>query len=151
MDNTNSLIRDYSHSAFQTVFHRYFDEMGIAVNNWPGLFDQMTDDAEPTFLRKDENGRIIGFIQFTKIIMTSWFFEDRCGFIREFWVDPSCRSQGHGTALLNAAENWLRKQGLCRVLLTTDTAEVFYLRHGYLREESMIARNNAPVYVKLLE
>lgn len=150
MEYKDQIIRDYSGQAFQAAFRAYFDEMGGQVSNWDGLFAQMTDEGEPTVIRMDENGRVIGFIQFCRIEMTCWFFEDRCGFIREFWIAPEHRGRGHGTALLAQAEGWFRRQGIARMLLTTDTAEGFYMLHGYHRDESMVAKNRSPVYVKVI-
>lgn len=151
MEYTDQLIRQYEDEGTRTAFHQYFDEMGIQVSNWDGPFTQMTDDGEPAIVRLDEEGQVIGFIQFGRIIMTSWFFEDRLGFIREFWVHPGYRNRGHGAQLLEKAEAWFKKQGICRMILTTDTAEKFYLRHGYQRDESIMAKNRAPVYVKTME
>lgn len=151
MKYTNLLIRDYSDPAFQKAFRQYFQELGVSVSNWDGLFAQMTDDGCACFIRRDEADRIIGFIQFSKLSMTSWFFEDRCGFVQEFWVAPECRRQGHGAALLAQTEEWFRRQGICRMILTTDTAEKFYLRHGYRRDVSIVAKNRAPVFVKEME
>ena len=145
---TEKTIHDYSDQAFQTAYCAYFAEMGMQVSNWEGLFTQMTDEGEPTIIRMDENGRVIGFIQFCRVEMTCWFFEDRYGFIREFWVAPEHRSQGHGTALLKQAEAWFAKQGVCKMILTPDTAEGFYIRHGYRRDEGIVAKNRSPVYVK---
>lgn len=151
MQYTDQLIRTYDSKPFQEAFRAYFAELGVQVTNWDGLFAQMTDDGDPTLLRTDDAGQVIGFIQFTTIHMTSWFFEARPGFVREFWVAPAHRGQGHGTALLAQAEQWFRQQGLGPMILTTDTAEAFYLHRGYRREKDVVARNRAPVYVKALE
>lgn len=145
---TDKLIRDYSDIRFQTAFRAYFEELGGRVSNWQGLFAGMTDEGEPTILRVDESGNVIGFIQFTRLIMTSWFFEDRYGFIREFWVAPQYRGKGHGSALLQQAEAWFGKQGITRMILTTDTAAAFYMHRGYRLNESVVAKNRAPVYIK---
>jgi len=151
MQYTDKLIRTYDSLAFQEAFRAYFAELGVHVTNWDGLFAQMTDDGDPTILRTDDAGKVIGFIQFATICMTSSFFEARPGFVKEFWVSPAHRGQGHGTALLAQAEEWFRRQGLGPMMLTTDTAEAFYLHRGYRRERDVVARNRAPVYVKALE
>ena len=111
---TEKTIHDYSDQAFQTAYRAYFAEMGMQVSNWEGMFTQMTDEGEPTIIRMDENGRVIGFIQFCRVEMTCWFFEDRYGFIREFWVAPEYRSQGYGTALLEQAEAWFANRASAR-------------------------------------
>ena len=145
---TDEFIRDYDYMDFQKAFKAYFAELGIQVTNWDGLFRQMTDEGVPAIVRRDEQGKIIGFVQFSRIEMTCWFFEDRYGFVQEFWIAPEHRGQGHGTALLRQAEEWFEKQGVHKMILTTDTAEAFYLRHGYRRDEHVVAKNRSPVYVK---
>ena len=145
---TNQLIRDYNDADFQEAFKAYFAELGVQVTNWEGLFEQMTDEGVPAIVRRDEQGAMVGFIQFGRIDMTSWFFEDRYGFIREFWVAPECRGKGQGSALLEQAEAFFRKQGVVKMILTTETAAEFYLKRGYRRDEAVVAKNRNPVYVK---
>ncbi len=45
------------------------------------------------YVRIDDNGETVGFIQFTAITMNSWFFSTDMGFIREFWVNEKYRKQ----------------------------------------------------------
>ena len=108
---TDQFIRDYNHVDFQNAFRAYFTELGIQVTDWNGLFQQMTDEGVLAIVRKNEQGTVIGFIQFSRIEMTSWFFEERYGFIQEFWIAPEYRGQGQGTSLLKQAEGWFEKQG----------------------------------------
>lgn len=178
MKYTDRMIREYmSDTAFQSAFRRYCGEMGIRVTNWDGLFAAMGEtgreftwtqrdgagqvqsfaagmnatDRDCTWTRRDENGEVVGFIQFTAMDMMSWFFRARCGFIREFWIAPALRRQGHGTQLLRMAEEHLAAQGCAYILLTTDSAPDFYRRHGYTRQKGIAARNEADVFVKALE
>ena len=92
----------------------------------------------------------LGFLQFRPTAFTSWFFEETCGFIREFWVAEACRGRGHGAALLRLAEEHFKAQGIFTSILTTRTAERFYLREGYQRAPGCRAKNGDPVYVKRL-
>ena len=144
----DKLIREYNDQAFQTAFRSYFMEMDIQVSNWEGLFAEMTDEGVATILREDEKGQVVGFIMVSRIEMTSWFFEDRYGFIREFWVAPEYRNRGIGAELLAQAEAFFARQGIHKMILTSDTAEGFYRKHGYRRDEGIMAKNKAPVYVK---
>lgn len=75
-------------------------------------------------------------------------FDLSAGFIREFWVDPAYRVQGHGSALLKKAERFFTERGVHRILLTTDTAEDFYLRRGYIHAPDIRAKNGDAVFVK---
>ena len=177
MQYTDRLINTYDDPAFQTAFRRYVGELGVKVTNWAGLFAGMgekcreytwthrdetgrvtsftawmnEDDQDHSWVRKDENGEAIGFIQFTTMDMGSWFFRARCGFIREFWIREELRRQGHGSALLRQAEDWLREQGCLCVLLTTDTAPGFYEKQGYTRQTGIEARNKDAVFTKMLK
>ncbi len=144
----DKLIREYNDQAFQTAIRAYFVEMGIQVSNWEGLFAGMTDEGVATILREDESGQVVGFIMFSRIEMTSWFFEDQYGFIQEFWVTPEQRNRGIGDELLAQAEAFFARQGIHKMILTSDTAERFYLKHGYRKDEGIVAKNKAPVYVK---
>lgn len=147
----DQIIRGAQHEGFRDALRRYFGEMNIRVTNWDGLFRQMDDDGDPVILRTDDGGQVVGFIMFVTMSMTSWFFESRHGFVREFWVAPGYRGRGHGGALLAQAEAWFRDRGIGEMILTTDTACDFYLRRGYRRDENTVAKNRAPVYRKRLE
>ena len=90
------------------------------------------------------------FIQFKPIKFSSWFFEETCGFIREFWISEAYRNAGHGTELLRLAEDYFKKHGMYTSILTTDTAERFYLKHGYQNAWGCEAKNKDAVFVKHL-
>ncbi len=176
MTYTDTLINEYTDAAFQTAFRTYFGELGCRVTNWDGLFASMNDqhreytwsqrddagrvtsftawmnenDQDYAWTRRDESGAVVGFIQFTTMDMSSWFFKAKCGFIREFWIREDLRHQGHGTELLQKAEDWLKEQGCLCILLTTDTAPDFYEKHGYHHEPGIQARNKDNVFVKRL-
>ncbi len=176
MKYTDVLINNYDDAAFQTAFRAYLEELGCRVTNWDGLFAGMgergreytwtrrdaagqvtafaawmnADEHDAAWVRRDEEGRVVGFIQFTPMELSSWFFRVQCGFIREFWVAPELRRQGHGAQLLQLAEETLTDCGCAYAILTTDTAPDFYRRHGYGHLPEMTARNNSPVFVKRL-
>lgn len=151
MHYTDILINHYDDQAFQTAFHRYFDELGVKVSNWDGLFAEMSQSgSDYAWVRREESGAVVGFIQFTAMEMNSWFFTAKCGFLREFWITPELRRQGHGGQLLQMAEDWLRAQGCAYAILTTDTAPDFYRKHGYTLQRGIQAKNKDDVYVKTL-
>ena len=145
------MMEDFTGPAFRQVFSLYFKELGIEVRDWDGLFREMNTDGRGNraFLRM-AGDQPVGFIQFCPMELASWFFTKRAGLVREFWVAPAYRGQGHGRALLTLAEDWLRAQGLPLVLLTTDTAPEFYLRMGYRPDPGFQANNHDAVYRKEL-
>jgi GNAT superfamily N-acetyltransferase len=60
---------------------------------------------------------------------------DAAGFVHDVAVDPGARRTGAGTALLEAAIEWLREQGAPRVMLWTATqnhdAQRVFARLGF--------------------
>lgn len=148
---TDELITDFSHPLFQEAFRIYFAELGISIKNWAGLFQEMNDEGgNIAFLRTAKDGAIIGFIQFRSIMFTSSFFEETCGFIREFYIAEEFRNRGHGMDLLYLAENYFKEKGIFTSILTTDTAEEFYRRNGYEEARGCKAKNQDKVLVKRL-
>jgi len=142
-------IADFSDPAFQTAFRAYFDELGIAVADWNGLFAQMNDEGDnEALLAVRGDGQTIGFIQYRPIEFSSWFFSETCGLIREFWVSGPFRGFGIGSALLRHAEERFARQGVHTMILTTDSASGFYEKHGYVRAPGCRARNEDEVFVK---
>ncbi len=146
---SDTLLSDFTNAAFQKAFQRYFSELGIDVQDWDDLFRQMNEEGgNEAFVRIGSDGAIIGFIQYKPITLTSWFLEETRGFIREFWIDEAYRGQGHGAALLQLAEQRFKQQGICTIVLTTDTAERFYLQNGYRKAPACNAKNGYAVYRK---
>ena len=147
----NILISDFNNLDFQNMFKSYFGELGVSVSDWNKLFKAMNDENRNlAYLRYDESGCPIGFIQFTVITFSSGFFETKIGFIREFWVNSNFRNFGHGSELLRLTEEYFINNGVYKSILTTYTAERFYVRHGYVKDVDITAKNDYDVYVKRL-
>ncbi len=138
-------------TAYQEAFRAYFGELGCHVTNWEGLFAEMDESADLSWTRRDETGRVIGFIQFSLMDMTSWFFRAKYGFIREFWVAPEHRRQGHGDALLRMAEDSIAQRGVLQAILTTQTAAEFYRKRGYVYNPNFVAKNGDEVFIKVFQ
>ena len=51
---------------------------------------------------------------------------------------------------MNRAEGYFREHGMLISILTTDTAERFYLRHGYQHAPGCHAKNNDTVFIRRL-
>lgn len=145
-------ITDFLNPLFQTAFKDYFKELGVNVKDWNSLFHEMNADKETVaFLRTDSTGKTVGFIQFKKEEMKNWFFTEKIGFIREFWVANDFRKQGQGKALLNLAEQYFVENDVYKTILTTNTVPDFYVKRGYVKDISYNAKNNYDVYVKSLK
>lgn len=145
------LISDFSDPLFQSAFKQYFTELGIKAANWDGLFKEMNDEGDNSaFIRVAEDGKMIGFIQFKPITFTSSFFEETYGFIREFWIAEEFRNNGHGTELISLAETYFCENDINTSILTTDTAEHFYEKHGYIKTPGCKAKNRDNVFIKRL-
>lgn len=145
------LIRDFTDPGFREGFRLYFRELGIDVRDWDGLFGEMDRDGRGNlaYLRT-EGGRTVGFIQFCAMDCDGWFMTKTLGFVREFWIAPEHRGQGHGSELLGLAEGYFAQEGVTTVALTTDTAPGFYVKHGYRHDPGFKAKNGDPVYIKHL-
>lgn len=151
VDFKTDLITDFSHPQFQEAFKQYFKELEIEFEDYDNLFKEMTEEGNEAFVAAASPSEIIGFIQFKTDKLSNWFFEENIGFIREFWICPKFREKGFGAALLKQAETHFLKQGLRKVVLTSDTAPLFYLKHGYHKDLSYNPINKDEVFVKLLD
>ena len=123
------------------------------VTNWEGLFAEISNSPACFFVRRNQSGDVIGFLLFSMTdATTAWrgFYTTRLGCIEEFCIAPEYRAQGHGTALLQLAENHFRQLGCAYAILTTDTAPRFYEQQGYKLQKGITAKNKADVYVKSL-
>ncbi len=142
-------LSEFHDRNFQIAFMKYFEEMDIHLDDWNGLWQEMNEDKETrAFVRVSDTGSVIGFIQFKPITFKSDFFEETCGFIREFWVDAPLRNQRHGTELITLAEKYFIENHIFTCILSTDSAERFYKRHGYVKASGCLAKNHMDVYVK---
>lgn len=144
------LITDFSDPVFQSMFKQYFAEIDVKVKDWEGLFSEMNtqNGGNTAYIRTCDN-EPAGFIQFTEVALENWFFKERLGFIREFWVTEKFRKQGQGTELLYLAEKYFKDKGIRRVVLTAEENEQqFYLNRGYRICENIQAKNGMAVSVK---
>lgn len=76
-------------------------------------------DPDCAVLVAEVEGRVAGYV-YAAIEPLSWKeLRDECGYIHDLVVDPEQRGHGAGTALLEAACEWLRGRGMPRVVLGT--------------------------------
>ncbi len=73
--------------------------------------------------------------------------DGRRGFIYHTAVDPSCRRQGVGTALVNAALSALKNEGITKVALVVfsrnDAGNAFWQKQGFTLRDDLCYRNLA--------
>lgn len=144
-------ITDFSDPLFQTAFQLYFEELGIQLDDWDELFNFMNEDGgNVAIIKVDEKKQVVGFIQFKIDELKNWFFEEKVGFIWEFWVSQAFRGQDYGSQLLKSAENYFLDHNIYKAILTTDTAPGFYEKQGYVRDASYRADNEDEVFTKIL-
>ena len=142
------LIKDFNDPSFCNAFKMYFNELKIQVKDWKGLFDEMNQTDNLAFLMK-KNNETIGFIQFKLDEFTNWFFNEKIGFIREFWIREDYRNHGYGSVLLDECEKYLLRNNIHRILLTADDAIDFYKKKGFQLSE-ITAVNEMDVLSKFI-
>jgi hypothetical protein len=54
------------------------------------------------------------------------------------------------TGFIERTEEYFSSQDIYKTILTTDTAESFYIRRGYQKEPDISAKNNDTVFIKSL-
>ena len=150
MNYKDFVITDFLDIRFQKAFKKYFKELGIEVKDWDGLFNEINEDKNTRAIVRMKNDDVVGFIMYQAIVFESWFFEEKCGFVREFWISNDLRNLGHGSDLINQVESYFKNQEIYRLVLTTHTAEEFYFKHGYKLLKSCKAKNGDDVFVKII-
>ena len=149
----DTLMTDMTDVAVQKAFRAYFEELGVNVNDWDGLFAEISASPDCFFIRRNQNGDVIGFLLFTITgaeTACRGFFSTLLGWIEEFWIAPEYRRQGHGTALLCLAEKHFTQLDCAYAILTTETAPLFYEKQGYKLQKGITAKNKSNVYIKPL-
>ena len=54
------VVDDFSHVIFQNAFKQYFEELGIKVNDWEGLFEEITKEGgNKAYIRINEDETIV--------------------------------------------------------------------------------------------
>lgn len=103
------------------------------------LGSQIEEDGSVVFVAERQR-KIVGYV-YAAIEPLSWKeLRDECGFIHDLLVADVARRAGIGEALLEEAIEWLREQGLPRVVLGTaaqnETARRLFDRRGF--RETMV-------------
>lgn len=98
------------------------------------LASQLDEDGAAVFVAERQR-RIVGYA-YAAIEPMSWKdLRDECGFIHDLLVSEGARGGGIGEALLDAAIEWLREQGMPRAVLGTaaqnERARRLFERRGF--------------------
>ena len=141
-------IKDFKDPLFCNAFKMYFKELKIEVKDYESLFNEMNEEGNNLAYICANQDEILGFIQFQENQFENWFFKEKFGYIREFWVRQDVRNQGLGTKLLHECETYFKSQGIERILLTSDEAISFYEKKGYRLSRSCKAINQDQVLSK---
>jgi ribosomal protein S18 acetylase RimI-like enzyme len=109
------------------LHHRFDRQRFIAPPDRPEegyawfLGTQLDSDDSVIFVACDGDV-ILGYV-YAAIEPMSWKeLRDRCGFVHDVIVDSTHRRHGVASALLNAAFDWLKSEGMPRVVLGTASA-----------------------------
>jgi len=142
------LIKDFTDPIFKNAFIEYFNELGIQVKDFDGLFDLMNNEGGNQAFIVTQADECIAFLQFRNDELNHWFFKEEVCFIREFWVKLDFRKRHIGVELMNQIEAYARNMNIYKLILTTHTAEAFYLKNGFVVDKSYIANNGQSVMIK---
>jgi GNAT superfamily N-acetyltransferase len=123
----------HTHYAFDA--HRFLDPGEGAESGYAGFLVSQLDDEASIVLVAEANDHVVGYV-YAAIEPLSWKeLRDQCGFIHDLLVTGEARRSGVGEALLNQAIDWLRAQGMPRVVLGTaaqnETAQRLFKRRGF--------------------
>jgi GNAT superfamily N-acetyltransferase len=122
-----------THYAFDD--RRFLEPNQADAAGYARFLESQLDEQDAVVLLAEQQGRIVGYV-YAAIEPLSWKdLRDECGFIHDLLVADVARRTGVGEALLNAAIEWLREQGMPRVVLGTaaqnDTARRLFERRGF--------------------
>ncbi|MBI5260696.1 MAG: GNAT family acetyltransferase [Bradyrhizobium sp.] len=121
-------------------------DIGSVITLWErcGLTRPWNDPASDIALaRRGENSTILvgrdnGVIVATVLVG----HEGHRGWVYYLAVDPDCRKQGHGRTMMTAAEDWLRKAGIEKLMLMVraenEAVKAFYESIGYGQQPRLI-------------
>ena len=102
----------------------------------------MADPLMPVFVMERPDGKLGGFIEAGTRKYADGCETSPVGYLEGWLVDEDLRGQGIGKALMNAAENWARSQGLHEIAsdtwLENDISINAHLKMGYEEVERLV-------------
>src|SRR6188508_3353018 len=121
-----------THYAFDPL--RFLEPGGGDSGGYSSFLASQLGEDEVVLFVAERQRRVVGYV-YGAIEPMSWKdLRDECGFVHDLVVSEAARGGGIGEALLDAAIEWLREQGMPRVVLGTaaqnDRAQRLFERHG---------------------
>ena len=122
-----------AHYAFDA--QRFLEPGGGDDDGYARFLGSQLDEDGSIVLVAERQRRIVGYA-YAAIEPLSWKdLRGECGFVHDLLVADAARGAGIGEALLDAAIEWLREQGMPRVVLGTaaqnETAQRLFKRRGF--------------------
>ena len=104
-----------------------------------GLLD---DPLSPVFVAARSNGKLGGFLEAGMRKYADGCESSPVGYIEGWYVDEDLRGQGIGTALIKAAEDWARSQGMTEMAsdtwLENEASIQSHLKLGYEETDRLV-------------
>lgn len=135
-------IRKMTINDYEKVYQLWTNTPGMGMrsvdDSKEGIAKYLNRNPETCFVAESEN-EIIG------IILSG--HDGRRGFIHHTAVNEAVRKQGIGTALLNAALEALKRQGINKVALvafcTNKLGNSFWESQGFIERTDLVYRNKS--------
>jgi len=118
---------------------------------WPDLTTEefaaqsdeiLNDEMQPVFVVERPDGKLGGFLEAGTRKYAEGCDTSPVGFIEGWYVDEDLRQQGIGKALVKAAEEWARSQGLTEMAsdtwLDNEVSIQAHLKMGYEETERLV-------------
>jgi aminoglycoside 6'-N-acetyltransferase I len=104
--------------------------------------DLLADPLSPVFVAVRPEGRLGGFLEAGTRKYAEGGESSPVGYIEGWYVDEDLRGMGLGTALVQAAEEWAREQGLIEMgsdtWLDNEASIQAHLKMGYEEAERLV-------------
>jgi len=102
----------------------------------------LNDAMQPVFVVGRPNGKLGGFLEAGIRKYADGCETSPVGYIEGWYVDEDLRGQGIGTALVHAAEEWARSQGLTEMAsdtwLENEVSIRAHMKLGYEEKERLV-------------
>ncbi len=127
-------VLDFQHEVYETNFPGLVVDAFFLADYQRDLRRAARSPNEALFVMED-GGQLCGFIW---AAMISTIIDARVGYIKNVYVAPQLRGCGQAERLMAVAEQWLREQGLDKIMLDASVvnrrAVRFYEKLGYATE-----------------